>query len=560
MRRLVAAAVGLALALAGPARADVFGRALASAPARRRRCRAPTLPNGPGSISFPATRSERPGARRDAHVRPAARRSGSGTAPPTASRGRCSAAINKIESNFGRNMGPSSAGAIGWMQFMPSTWERWGVDADGDGIADPWNPDDAICRRGPLPRRLRRRRATSRARSSRYNHAQWYVDEVLQLAQLVRHRRPRRDASTLDRAAGRRSHQSAQARRRTRSSSSSQRRADAARAQHAAGTRSTGARPSASLLSDRLALDQRAVRFGVRRRTPRRHVSTQLQARARRRPGSSSRSPDDRALAASFSQPAPARPRRAAYNGQYVFPVGGGPSLVSVSHHHHDYPAADIAAPEGSPVYALADATVRRRLADPDGRCGIGMTIDDRRRPGVDVLPHVVPRPGGHRGRPARRRHPGRPRRDDRPRHRPAPAPAARPGDLVPAAPAVVPELRRTSPSAGRTPARPTRSAPPATRRSSRSSGLRRRPHHADGGFEWTGRPLHPVGAHSAPQSSTGPSGLDRVGGIGSPGTKARAAATLSPEACYWHRSAFRAAALAPSPIGEGSPDTPTAN
>src|SRR5262249_40879950 len=54
------------------------------------------------------------------------------------------AAINKIESNFGRNMGPSSAGAIGWMQFMPDTWYRWGTDADGDGIADPWNPTDGI--------------------------------------------------------------------------------------------------------------------------------------------------------------------------------------------------------------------------------------------------------------------------------------------------------------------------------------------------------------------------------------------------------------------------------
>ena len=54
------------------------------------------------------------------------------------------AAINKIESNFGRNMGPSSAGAVGWMQFMPDTWLRWGVDANGDGVADPWNPDDAI--------------------------------------------------------------------------------------------------------------------------------------------------------------------------------------------------------------------------------------------------------------------------------------------------------------------------------------------------------------------------------------------------------------------------------
>ena len=54
------------------------------------------------------------------------------------------AAINKVESNWGRNMGPSSAGAIGWMQFMPSTWLRWGVDANGDGVADPWNPDDAV--------------------------------------------------------------------------------------------------------------------------------------------------------------------------------------------------------------------------------------------------------------------------------------------------------------------------------------------------------------------------------------------------------------------------------
>src|SRR6185503_20912779 len=60
----------------------------------------------------------------------------------------------------------------------------------------------------------------------------------------------------------------------------------------------------------------------------------------------------------------------------YVFPVGGGPSVVSVSHHHHDYPAADIAAPEGTPVYALADATVVRSWSYPDPRCGIGLTID----------------------------------------------------------------------------------------------------------------------------------------------------------------------------------------
>jgi murein DD-endopeptidase MepM/ murein hydrolase activator NlpD len=65
----------------------------------------------------------------------------------------------------------------------------------------------------------------------------------------------------------------------------------------------------------------------------------------------------------------------ASYQNGYVFPVGGGPSVVSVAHTHHDYPAADIAAPEGSPVYALADAVVLRAWTAPDPRCGIGLTI-----------------------------------------------------------------------------------------------------------------------------------------------------------------------------------------
>jgi hypothetical protein len=55
------------------------------------------------------------------------------------------AAINKIETAFGTNLNVSSAGALGWMQFLPSSWEMYGVDANGDGRKDPYNPVDAIC-------------------------------------------------------------------------------------------------------------------------------------------------------------------------------------------------------------------------------------------------------------------------------------------------------------------------------------------------------------------------------------------------------------------------------
>src|SRR4051812_30986032 len=54
------------------------------------------------------------------------------------------AAINEIETDYGRNLNVSSAGALGWMQFMPATWKMYGTDANHDGKSDPYNPIDAI--------------------------------------------------------------------------------------------------------------------------------------------------------------------------------------------------------------------------------------------------------------------------------------------------------------------------------------------------------------------------------------------------------------------------------
>ncbi len=88
------------------------------------------------------------------------------------------ASINKIESGFGTNMGPSSAGAIGWMQFLPSSWEAFGLDANGDGRKDPYNPVDAICAAAHYLK-LSGGSADLYGAIFAYNHADWYVQEVL---------------------------------------------------------------------------------------------------------------------------------------------------------------------------------------------------------------------------------------------------------------------------------------------------------------------------------------------------------------------------------------------
>ncbi|MFN8163927.1 MAG: lytic murein transglycosylase [Solirubrobacterales bacterium] len=88
------------------------------------------------------------------------------------------AGINAVETGFGTNLGPSSAGAVGWMQFMPSSWESYGVDANGDGVKDPNNPEDAIFAAAAYLSAAGMPADTYGAIFA-YNHADWYVSEVL---------------------------------------------------------------------------------------------------------------------------------------------------------------------------------------------------------------------------------------------------------------------------------------------------------------------------------------------------------------------------------------------
>jgi soluble lytic murein transglycosylase-like protein len=94
------------------------------------------------------------------------------------------AAINEIETDYGRNLRVSSAGAQGWMQFMPETWKSYGVDGNNDGLMDPYNPVDAIF---AAARYLKAAGADKDIRGAvfAYNHADWYVDSVLLRAQLI---------------------------------------------------------------------------------------------------------------------------------------------------------------------------------------------------------------------------------------------------------------------------------------------------------------------------------------------------------------------------------------
>ena len=215
------------------------------------------------------------------------------------------AAINKVETNFGQNLGPSSAGAVGWMQFMPSTWARWGIDANGDGVADPNNPTDAIFSAARYLAGCGGQFDITRAVYC-YNHATWYVNEVMGLASVygrvggstlfsVGDLQPQ-IATTRTTIATSKA-QVASARARAHSLARAER-----RFLHVAGT--------ARLLSDQLEANRRATMLGARRHAADARVA-QLQRRLDSATAQLGRLRNEQSGSA-FSEPG------------FSFPVGGG--------------------------------------------------------------------------------------------------------------------------------------------------------------------------------------------------------------------------------------------
>lgn len=94
------------------------------------------------------------------------------------------AGIGMEETAHGRTTATSSAGAQGLMQFMPATFTTYGVDGNGDGLADIHNNADSIFSAANYLVASGALKSADGIRQAlyAYNHADWYVGDVLYYA------------------------------------------------------------------------------------------------------------------------------------------------------------------------------------------------------------------------------------------------------------------------------------------------------------------------------------------------------------------------------------------
>ena len=112
------------------------------------------------------------------------------------------AGSGRVECDHGRDPAPSCtiegqlnpAGAGGPAQFLVSTWRRYGISATGQGPPDMWRPADAILSMANYLRAAGAPGDYDRAIYA-YNHAWWYVAEVLTWARRYRAEFPQTLAS-----------------------------------------------------------------------------------------------------------------------------------------------------------------------------------------------------------------------------------------------------------------------------------------------------------------------------------------------------------------------------
>jgi len=275
------------------------------------------------------------------------------------------AAVNQVESDFGRNMGPSYAGAVGWMQFMPDTWRQYGVDADGNGVADPWNAQDAIYSAAHY---LAASGANTDLRGAllTYNHSEAYADRVLQLA--AAYSGGSSDLPSVSTVSVDQAQQDVDD-------------AQAALDEGNAKVRQLEAvkrslvvdAAGGDLLDDRLNAAQDAAQTDADLDAARAEVAdlrSKLDAAQQTLDAAKQAEAAGRfAAAVGYFPPAPI------LTDGFAFPVAGGAGLVSVEPAASAPSSTVLAAPAGTPVYAVAEGDVVETSPDPSGDCGIALTL-----------------------------------------------------------------------------------------------------------------------------------------------------------------------------------------